>query len=225
MFTIFVFLWLSFGRITYGGDQKELLIAVGGGTGILLVEWNPHHFWMVGQDRRERISVGIAWGVLAIYIFSTGWRVSGISNSGQTEMIGPARSMSQIDLIDKTISELSNWTAGSSTGIQISVVGLNSKALEWGLKDYPNSNYPSGASLSMNTHRSSLPPMDESFNFQDQYRGQDFVFESNFDWQSFEPMDWISWLVHRKDSTTDQLAIVFGREADLFPGGAVIPVQ
>jgi hypothetical protein len=222
VFTIFIFLWLSFGKITYGGDQNELLLAVAAGIGILLVSGILIIFGWSAKIAGKGYLWGLL-GVLAIYFFSTGWRVSGISNSEQTEMIGPARSMPQINLIDKTISELSNWTAGSSTGIQISIVGINSKALEWGLKDYPNSNFR--LSIPVDEHpQVVIAAMDEPFNFQDQYRGQDFVFERSIDWQSFEPMNWISWLMYRKTQTTDT-AIVLWARGDLFPGGAAIPAQ
>ena len=222
VFIMIAFLWLSFGRITYGGDQKELLIAVGAGIGILLLSGV---LIILGWSAKIA-GKGILWGMLgvfAIYMFSTAWRVSGISTVGQTEMIGPVRSLTQIALIDKTISELSNWTAESSKGIQVSVIGLNSKSLEWGLKDYPNANFR------MEIPGDEHPPIviaakDEPFNFQDRYRGQDFVFESSVDWQSFQPMDWISWLVHRK-ATTINSSIVLWARADLFPGGAVIPLQ
>jgi hypothetical protein len=126
-------------------------------------------------------------------------------------------------LIDKTVSELSNWTAGSSTGIQVSVVGLNSQPLEWGLKDYPNTSYR--LSVPADEH----PPVviagtDQPFNFQDQYRGQDFVFERSINWQSFKPTDWISWLVYRKTLTTDTTMVLWAR-GDLFPGGVTNPAQ
>jgi hypothetical protein len=220
--TIFVFLCLSLGKITYGGDQKELILAAGGGIGILLVSGI---LIILGWSSRIA-GKGYMWGLLAvltIYMFSTGWRVSGISNPEQTEMIGPARSLAQINLIDKTIGELSNWTAGSSTGIQVSVVGLNSQSLEWGLKDYPNTSYR--LSIPNDEH----PPVviagpDQPFNFQDQYRGQDFVFERSNDWQSFKPADWISWLVYRKTMTTDSTIVLWAR-ADLFPGGMTTPLQ
>lgn len=222
VFIMIAFLWLSFGRITYGGDQKELLIAVGAGIGILLLSG----ILIVLGWSAKIAGKGILWGMLgvfAIYLFSTAWRVSGISMLGQTEMIGPERSLTQMALMDKTISELSNWTAGSSKGIQVSVIGLNSKALEWGLKDYLNTNFR------MDIPGDEHPPIviaakDEPFNFQDRYRGQDFEFESSVDWQSFRPMDWISWLVHRKTATINS-AIVLWARADLFPGGAVIPLQ
>lgn len=222
VFTIFCFLWLSFGKITYGGDQKELLIAVGAGISILVLSG----FLIVLGWSARIASKGYLWGVLGvlvIYMFSTAWRVSGINNIEETEMIGPSRSLPQLGLIDKTISELSNWNYRSSTGIQVTLVGLDSRSLEWGLKNFPYATFRDGISSDENPSVV-LTMKDAPFNFQNQYRGEDFVYERSIDWQSFQPLDWISWLIHRKVQNVDTSIVLWAR-ANLFTGGTNTPAQ
>jgi hypothetical protein len=221
--TIAGFLWFNFGKLTYGGDQNQLIIAVGGGIGILLVS---AILIVLGWSRTVALK-GYIWGVLVIlflYTFSTGWRVSGVGTGLQSEMIGSAQTVPQLGLIKKTINEISNWNAGSSTGIGVTVVGLDSSVLEWGLKDFSKINFL------LATEKDQQPEVilagtDQAFAFQDQYRGQDFIYEQTINWQNFTAMDWISWLVHRKVSYTNTSVVLWVR-ADQFPGGTIsLPSQ
>jgi hypothetical protein len=221
--TIAGFLWFNFGKLTYGGDQNQLILAVGGGIGILLVS---AILIVLGWSRTVALK-GYIWGVLVIlflYTFSTGWRVSGVGTGLQSEMIGSAQTVPQLGLIKKTINEISNWNAGSSTGIGVTVVGLDSSVLEWGLKDFSKINFL------LATEKDQQPEVilagtDQAFAFQDQYRGQDFIYEQTINWQNFTAMDWISWLVHRKVSYTNTSVVLWVR-ADQFPGGTIsLPSQ
>ena len=221
--TIAGFLWFNFGKLTYGGDQNQLILAVGGGIGILLVS---AILIVLGWSRTVALK-GYIWGILVIlflYTLSTGWRVSGVGTGLQSEMIGSAQTVPQLGLIKKTINEISNWNADTSTGIGVSVVGLDSKVLEWGFKDFSKITYQ------LATEKDQQPAVilagnDQTFAFQDQYRGQDFIFEQTIDWQNFTAMDWISWLVHRKVSYSYSSVVLWVR-ADQFPGGTIsLPSQ
>lgn len=217
-----IFLWLTVVKFTYGGDQKEMLIAFGGGFGILFLS----AILIILGWSKSIAGKGYFWGllgILAIYTFSTGWRVSGISNIEQAEITGPQKYIAQLNLIDKTISDLSKWNVNSSTGIDVSVVGFNTKALEWGLKDYPNVH--TGLSIPAQENAPVVLTMrDAPFKFTDVYRGEGFVFERSVDWGSFQLTDWIAWFVHRKAITIDNSIVLWAR-ADLFPGGAFLPAQ
>ena len=221
--TIAGFLWFNFGKLTYGGDQNQLILAVGGGIGILLVS---AILIILGWSRTVALK-GYIWGILVIlflYTFSTGWRVSGVGTGLQSEMIGSAQTVPQLGLIKKTINEISNWNADTSTGIGVSVVGLDSTVLEWGLKDFSKIKYQ------LATEKDQQPEVilagnDQTFAFQDQYRGQDFIYEQTINWQNFTAMDWISWLVHRKVSYSNTSVVLWVR-ADQFPGGTIsLPSQ
>ncbi len=221
--TIAGFLWFNFGKLTYGGDQNQLILAVGGGIGILLVS---AILIVLGWSRTVALK-GYIWGILVIlflYTLSTGWRVSGVGTGLQSEMIGSAQTVPQLGLIKKTINEISNWNADTSTGIGVSVVGLDSNVLKWGFKDFSKITYQ------LATEKDQQPAVilagnDQTFAFQDQYRGQDFIFEQTIDWQNFTAMDWISWLVHRKVSYSNTSVVLWVR-ADQFPGGTIsLPSQ
>jgi hypothetical protein len=201
--TIACFLWFNFGILLV----SAILIGLG---------WS-----------RTVALKGYIWGILVIlflYTFSTGWRVSGVGTGLQSEMIGSAQTVPQLGLIKKTINEISNWNAGSSTGIGVSVVSLDSSVLKWGLKDFSKINFL------LATEKDQQPEViltgtDQVFAFQDQYRGQDFIYEQTINWQIFSAMDWISWLVHRKVSYSNTSVVLWVR-ADQFPGGTIsLPSQ
>jgi len=170
---------------------------------------------------------GYIWGVLVIlflYTFSTGWGVSGVGKGLKSEMIGSTQTVPQLRLIKKTINEISNWNVDTSTGIGVSVVGLDSTIFEWGLKDF------SKITFQLATEKDQQPEIilagtDQGFAFQDQYRGQDFIYEQTINWQNFTALDWISWLVHRKVSNSNSSVVLWVR-ADQFPGGTIsLPSQ
>jgi hypothetical protein len=221
--TIAGFLWFNFGKLTYGGDQNQLILAVGGGIGILLVS---AILIILGWSRTVALK-GYIWGILVIiflYTFSTGWRVSGIGTGFQSEMIGSAQTVPQLDLIKKSINEISNWNADTSTGIGVTVVGLDSKVLKWGLKDFTKINYQLATEKDLQPEVI-LTETDQTFEFQDQYRGQDFIYEQFINWQNFTVMDWISWIIHRKVSYSNSSVVLWVR-ADQFPGGTIsLPSQ
>ncbi len=213
---IVAFLWLNLGKITYNGDPRQLWLAIGGGIGLLAVSAILIFLGWSGQIAVKGYVWGII-GVLTIYSISTGVRTAGIIGNGQTEMLGAKQTIPQVRLIRNTIKEISTWNAGSSTGLPVKVVGLDSKSMEWELKEFTNINY------SLNIEKDEHPELvisglEQPFALQDQYRGQDFIFQNQIEWASFSAMDWISWLVHRKTLTSNSTIVMWVR-ADQFPDG------
>ncbi len=220
---ILVFIWFNLGKITISGDQRQLWLAIGGGLGLLFVS-----AILIFLGWSGNIAVrGYVWGlisVLTIYSISTGVRTTGVTGNGQSEMLGVNQTMPQIRMVRETINEISTWNAGSSTGIPITIVGLQSNALSWELKEFPNIRFL------LNIANEDHPELiisesDHSISFQDQYRGQDFIYKSQIEWSSFSSLDWISWLVHRKTSSSNSTIVMWVR-ADQFPDGQLsFPAQ
>jgi hypothetical protein len=220
---ILVFLWLNLGKITISGDQRQLWLAIGGGLGLLFVS-----AILIFLGWSGTIAVkGYVWGlmaVLTIYTISTGVRTSGTTGYDPSEMLGINLSMPQIGIIRETINEISMWNAGSSTGMPITIVGLQSNALAWELKEFPNIRFL------LNIANEDHPELiisesDQPFSFQDQYRGQDFIYKSQVEWNSYSALDWISWLVHRKTLSSNSTIVLWVR-ADQFPDGQLsFPAQ
>lgn len=213
------FLILNIAKLAYGGDQKQLIIAVGGGLGILIISGVLIQLGWSGMIARK----GYVWGLLIllmVFMFSTAWRIAG-SISPSYEMMSQPTTRSQLELMKTTIRDVSNWNTGSSSGIDIAIVDLTSHSLLWELREFPNVktlpaiNFEDKPGIVI-----SLP--DRSFELQDQYRGQDFILSETVQWDSFTSFNWISWLVQRK-ADYDVNTIVLWVRADQFSDSQLGP--
>jgi hypothetical protein len=96
----------------------------------------------------------------------------------------------------------------------VTILGVNSPALEWTLRDYqvevisvPD---PQTAPAILVT-----PLMGEP-GFPAAYRGQDFTWRQTPQWEVITLPDWIRWLVYRQLPRTEEMIILWARD-DLFP--------
>jgi hypothetical protein len=173
--------------------------------------------------------LGLVWAsciVLGLLMLSFSWGMAVLHpNSAQELWIAPP-STGQADLLNSTLSDLSARNTGLKDQLEIVVLEDPAvqrwDALRWQLRGYPNARFETSLS-SLETppavityERAELPVLAEK------YRGQDFVWWINPEWQGVLPPNFINWLAFRQAPLTAQKIILWAR-ADMFPGGSVAP--
>lgn len=134
-----------------------------------------------------------------------------------------APTISQAEQLNATLVDLSNWTTGFRDQLEV-VSMVNSPALEWDLRQFPN------ARSAANLASSEAPPVvitlkdAEVPSLAEKYRGQDFVWRLYPGWQGIFPPNFINWLAFRQAPLAQEQIILWAR-ADIFPGGASSPAE
>jgi hypothetical protein len=114
------------------------------------------------------------------------------------------------------VEEVSNYSLGHNDSQPVTIMGVDSPALEWLLRDHdfklvsaldPQSAPPMIITLPMNDKDLSLPSA---------YRGEDFIWRQRIQYESMKRPEWWRWLVNRKLPREDETVILWAR-ADLFP--------
>jgi len=220
---ILVFAWLSLTNLlinlnTFQPDQNYRWLVLAGALLLLfitsyLVSWA----WSLAIAGR-----GLLWGgavVLAIYMLSASIAAGGLRNPSTAELWKPSANPDQMDLVIKTIGDLSEWKTSSRYSLDVLVSGVPSPALRWSLRDFR------AVQFSDSLPAGSMPAMIVTPIGQDQpalaagYRGQDFTLFQKPDWSQNSILDWLEWMVYRKTTQQPDEVIVWGR-MDIFPDGA-----
>jgi hypothetical protein len=161
--------------------------------------------------------LGTVWGlVIALGVYSLGvsWGATGLRTPDGWELWWPAARPAQADLLHETVDDLSDWSAGDAMAQPVTLLGIESPALQWllrgriilpvtalGLQEAP----PIVISSQIDSLELSTP-----------YRGQDFVWRKAPSWELLTVADWIPWSVFRKLPSDSEIVILWVR-SDLFP--------
>lgn len=168
---------------------------------------------------------GIQWGgiaVLAIVLVSMSLNGAGLGKRPQAEIWRSGPYFSDADLLQSTLQDLSGYKSGQHNQLSVTVVGIQSPALEWLLRDFQNvelaDGIPAAETPDIIITTNQIQPGQTST-----YRGQDFHWNLQPDWSLMGSVDWAKWLVFREYPPQSSTMILWAR-TDLFPGeSAVIP--
>jgi hypothetical protein len=165
-------------------------------------------------------SYGLAWSLSAFLFVSmlgVTWTSLNYSKNKGMEMWTKAPAIGEADLLLKTIGDVSEWSKGDRTVIDIAVLQQESTALKWLMRNLPNTvDYP--GSLPVGKEPSMIITDDQSMlQLGASYTGQDFNWQIQPAWQLYTTREWFSWLFYRKAPVQSQSIILWVR-SDLFPG-------
>lgn len=161
---------------------------------------------------------GSLWGVLAALAFYTlsasmaggnlrTYRTSELWSSGPRTMQAQA-------LLDQ-MDNFSLWSKGAPRALDVSVAGLDSPALHWLLRDWPNVTYSSEPTLTgtpafvIASDQLSAPELTAG------YRGQDFVWRNYPAWNTIQLSDWLHWTILH-DVPEGEGRIILWTRSDVF---------
>jgi hypothetical protein len=163
--------------------------------------------------------LGTIWAFvifLGVYSLAAAWGASGLRAQNGLELWTPEPAPVQPDLLRASVDDVSEFSLGHDTSQPVTVMGIDSPALEWVLRDRPvelvSALDPQVAPPIVIT-----PVIDENdLGLPAAYRGQDFIWRQRPRWQEIQNPDWIRWLVFRQLPREDETIVLWVRD-DLFP--------
>jgi len=152
---------------------------------------------------------------LAMISVSQMWQAAGLGRAISAQIWGPQPYFAERDLLLKTLGDVSEWNTGRRDAIDVAVVGLDSTALQWALRDFPRAAFvqtlvPTQTPAVVITPDTSVPGVTAL------YRGQDFVWQETPAWSLFLPGEWLSWIIYREAPLQRQSLVLWVR-TDRFP--------
>jgi hypothetical protein len=225
------FSWMNFLVIKFPVDSQEEALRIAAAAGGLLLLAIATILIRMGWPSKQcwtGLWLGLAV-LIGVFTVSTTWRSTGFGKNPQAELWNYNGVSSELDLLQKTAGDLSEFNVSSRTGINIVVLNYPSSALKWALRDFssvndarvlPNLSNPA----IVITENQAVPSLAKA------YRGQDFAISQQTSWDLILPDEWIKWIAWREVPSESQQAILWAR-TDLFPGAektapaAITPVQ
>jgi hypothetical protein len=169
----------------------------------------------VGWSARSA-RLGATWGVaMALGVYSFG-AMLGAGNLRVTlgqEMWAADKTPAQTDLLLMTANEMSDWSKDNIHAQPITIIGVDSPALEWLLRGHQVSTVSA-------LDASASPPLvittgKNNPTLAAKYRGESFIWRQGPLWDNAAASDWMRWLAyHQMPQSTE--TIIFWARNDLF---------
>ena len=218
---VWAFAWFDFaGLIWIPANSREYIVRFWLLIGALLLLVFSLLLIAAGWSIRTA-RIGGVWGLaLALGVLGLGGALgsAGLRGSTYPELWWSPSIPMQADLLQKTVSNMSEWSLGNDNAAPIIIAGVNSPALEWTLRDHP---IVVAESLDISSSPDFvITPLQGDPNLSASYRGQDFTWRQTPNWNETLPQDWIRWVTLREIPQTGETIILWVRD-DLFLGSTV----
>ena len=160
--------------------------------------------------------LGTVWGLtvaLGIYSLGVAWGTTGLRTPEGWELWWPGKRPAQAEWLLETVNEQSEWSTGNATSQDVTLLNIDSPALEWLLRDR---SLHLVQALDMDQAPAIvISPQIEALNLPIAYRGQDFSWRQEPLWDGIGIYEWIRWSVFRDLPYETETVIVWVRN-DLF---------
>jgi hypothetical protein len=201
-----------FGRMIELPTGPRYVILIGA-TVILIVCINLVAFGWSPRTAR----LGTTWSsslFLGVYAVASAWGASGLRTPNGVELWKPDQPPIQADLLMSSVNEVSLFSSGHIEAQPITIMGIDSPALEWALRNHDvtvvNVLDP------LNAPPIVITPLMNELELPSAYRGQDFTWRQPPVWDILQAPDWVKWLVYRQLPRETETIILWARD-DLFP--------
>lgn len=196
-----------------GSIQNPRYVILFGALGILVLcilfialGWSSRIAWL-----------GTTWAFLiflTVYSLGAAWGGSGVRSPNGVELWTVDSRPAQASLLLQSVDEVSETSVGNDLSQPVTILGIDSPALVWLLRDH---GVQQVASLDPQSTPPLIitPPMND-LNLPSAYRGQDFTWRQTVDYASLQKPEWWRWLVNRQLPRQDEIIILWARN-DLFP--------
>lgn len=161
--------------------------------------------------------LGSTWAFtifFAVYTLGAAWSGSGIRFPDGVELWYTDRKPAQADLLLASVEEVSNYSLGHNDSQPVTIMGVESPALEWLLRDH-DFKLVSALDPQSTPPMIITPPMND-LGLPSAYRGEDFVWRQRIQYESMKKAEWWRWLVNRQLPRENEMIILWAR-TDLFP--------
>jgi len=161
--------------------------------------------------------VGATWSFslfLGIYTIAAAWGTSGMRMQNGVELWSLDQLPIQPGLLLSSVDDVSMFSTGHTESQPVTILGIQSPALEWVLRDHEVEIVPT---LDPQVAPPIvITPLMDNLNLPSAYRGQDFTWRQPPVWDGIQKQDWIKWLVYRQLPRNSETIILWARD-DLFP--------
>lgn len=161
--------------------------------------------------------LGTTWSFslfLGVYALASAWGTSGARTPNGVELWTPDQPPIQSKLFMSSVDDISLFSTGHIQSQPVTVVGNDSPALEWALRNYEVNLVP--VLDPQNAPPILVTPLMGDPGLPAAYRGQDFTWRQPPSWETIQTPDWLRWLVYRQLPGNPETIILWARD-DLFP--------
>ena len=161
--------------------------------------------------------LGTTWSFvlfLGIYSLASAWGSSGLRSQNGVELWSPDQAPAQANLLRASVDDISEFSLGHTQSQPVTIMGIDSPALEWILQDREVNFVP--ALDPQVAPPIVITPIMDNLGLPSAYRGQDFIWRQRPLWDGVHTPDWIRWLVFRQLPRDNETIILWVRD-DLFP--------
>ncbi len=161
--------------------------------------------------------LGTAWAFiifLTVYTLGVAWGTSGVRYPNGVELWTPDQKPAQADLLLASVDDISEFSLGHDQSQPVTIMGINSAALEWLLRDHEVKLV--SALDAQVAPPIVITPMMDNLSLPSGYRGQDFIWRQRVQFESMPMPEWWRWLVNRQLPRENETIILWARN-DLFP--------
>ena len=213
---IWLFAWLGMAGINwFPADSSEFRLRIGiliGAVFLLILS-----LLLVAMGWSIRVArIGGVWGMaigLGLLGLSGLFGAGGMRSLSFPELWWQPGLPLQADLLRETVNEVSEMGMGNDDSASVVIVGINSPALEWALREKPvqvvNTLDPTSTPDMVITSFELNPTLVSA------YRGQDFNWRQTPIWAATTPDAWFRWVTLREMPQTGEVIILWAR-SDLF---------
>ena len=165
--------------------------------------------------RTARLGTTWAFAIfLGFYSLAAAWGASGLRAKNGVELWTLDQAPAQPGLLLASVNDASEFSLGHDQSQPVTVMGIDSPALEWVLRDRTvdmvSTLDPQVAPPIV------ITPVMSDLGLPAAYRGQDFIWRQTPRWEEIQNPDWIRWLVFRQLPREDETIVLWVRD-DLFP--------
>ena len=160
--------------------------------------------------------LGSVWGLIVafgLYSLGMAWGATGLRTPNGWELWWPGMQPDHARLLLMTVDEQSEWSTGDENSQVVTLVNIESPALEWLLRNREVQTVSALDSQEAPAIVVSSQPQSPTLPIA--YRGQDFTWRKEPSWESLTVYEWIKWSVFRELPYDTETVIVWIRN-DLF---------
>ncbi|MBN8655269.1 MAG: hypothetical protein J0M11_05980 [Anaerolineae bacterium] len=213
---IWVFAWLGMAGINWFPlDTPEYTLRAGMLIGSLLLLIISLVLIAAGWSIRVARLGGI-WGMaIGLGLLSLGglFGSTGLRGLTSPEMWWQPQLPLQAELLRDTVNQVSEWGRGNDNVASVAVLGIQSPAIEWALRENPvqmvDALDVTSAPDFVITSYEMNPELVSA------YRGQDFIWRQSLLWNRADPGAWLRWVTLREMPQNQEIILLWAR-TDLF---------
>lgn len=216
--TVFIsaFAWLGLaGMIWYPSESREYILRFWMLIAALFLLVVSLLLIAAGWSIRTARFGGV-WGMVLVFgVLGLGGALgsAGLRGPNAPELWWPTSMPAQAQLLEDTISQVSELGKGNDNAAPIVIIGMNAPSLEWILREHPVEN--TTALDATNSPELIITPFQLDPSLVASYRGQDFTWRQTPMWSTALASDWLRWVALREMPQAGETILLWVR-SDLF---------